>query len=100
MSCAQILVILLNLNNRKFYIPGETSEKQKLRMRAMDLGILVILANAFISLKCEELTQFLQEEFLDRLEETDIEYHFGRNHSHYEIVSEVVKVEARQHIDD
>jgi len=30
-TCSQILIQLMNLNNSRYYIPGETSEKAKMR---------------------------------------------------------------------
>jgi len=50
MHCATILVSVLSLNARKFYIPGETHENSKLRQRAMDCGILIILMCSFLKL--------------------------------------------------
>lgn len=99
--CCQILLRLLCLNNRKFYIPGETSQKAKMRQRAMDLGILIVLLHVFLNTPNPELKNYLQDEFVDRLEEQDIEYHFTLNHSHYEKLSSVVtNCSYRQAIDD
>lgn len=39
----------MSLNNRKYYIPGETSEKAKMRQQAMDLGILAVMAHVQLS---------------------------------------------------
>lgn len=59
MQCAQILVLLCHLNNRKYYIPGETSEKAKLRQRAMDYGIFVVLLNVALNSTSDQLKQYL-----------------------------------------
>jgi len=69
MHCAHILISLMSLNNRKYHIPGETSEKAKLRQKALDQGILAVLLNVHLNSQNEQLRQFLAEEFLERLEE-------------------------------
>lgn len=47
------------------------------------------------------LKQYLKEEFLERLEESDIEYHFANNHAHYEAISDLISDPvAKQQIDD
>ena len=89
---AQIMVQLMSLNNRKYYIPGETSEKAKMRQQAMDLGILTIMTH--VQLSCDDnrqLQQYINDEFTDRIEESDIDYHFVNNHSHYEKVSSIIE---------
>lgn len=80
LNCARILTSLMSLNNRKHYIPGETAEKAKLRQKAIDHGLLVILMNSLLYSSNENLRLFLQEEFLERLEEQDINYYFEGNH--------------------
>ena len=52
----------------------------------MDCGILIILMCSFLKLKDGSLKQFLKEEFFERLEEQDIDYHFNNNHMQYDTV--------------
>ena len=79
----------------------------------MDHGILIIMVQVSLHCQNESLRQFVQDEFVDRVEEQDIEYHFAHNHSHYEAVlplDKSIKVvignhligspESRQIIDD
>ena len=47
-ECCIILVYLMALNNRKYYIPGETSEKAKQRQKGMSLGIMIVLMNTLL----------------------------------------------------
>ena len=67
---------MLSLNTRKFYIPGETSEKAKLRVRAIENGVLIVLTYCLIQARRDSLKMFLQEDFFERLEECDIDLHF------------------------
>lgn len=96
------MVQLMSLNNRKYYIPGETSEKAKMRQQAMDLGILTVMTHVQLSSEDnQQLQQYIHDEFIDRIEESDIEYHFLNNHSHYEQVSSIVEAShQKQRIDD
>ena len=47
-ECSIILVYLMALNNRKYYIPGETSEKAKQRQKGMSLGIMIVLMSVLL----------------------------------------------------
>lgn len=50
-----------------------------------------------------QLLTVLQEEFIDRLEESDIHYHFKHNHAHYERLSSLRLLQdssIRQRVDD
>jgi hypothetical protein len=38
----------MSLNNSKYYIPGETPEKSKIRHKAMNLGIMVMLMYTYL----------------------------------------------------
>ena len=47
------------------------------------------------------LTRFLKEEFYERLEESDIHYHFQNNHANYEAVQDIVSDSlVKQMVDD
>lgn len=48
-TCSQIMIQLMSLNNSRYYIPGETSEKAKMRQQTMDLGILIVMVNVYIN---------------------------------------------------
>jgi hypothetical protein len=56
----------------------------------MDLGILIVMVNVYINSENEQLKQFIFDEFIDRIEESDIDYHFDNNHRHYETVHKVI----------
>ena len=48
----------------------------------MDCGVLIVLMYSYLKLQDDSsLQEFLKDEFFDRLEEQDIEYHFNNNHS-------------------
>lgn len=74
--CATILTQMLALNNRKYYIPGETSENAKLRLKAIQSGILVALVYSYLNSQNERLKQLLQEELVERLDESDLQLQF------------------------
>lgn len=91
----------MSLNNRKYYIPGETSEKAKLRQQAMELGILIIMINVQLTSSNESLKQYINEEFFDRIEESDIDYHFMNNHKHYDKLSDIFQEsDQKQKVDE
>tara|TARA_B110000285_G_C15110963_1_gene611084 strand:- start:432 stop:803 length:372 start_codon:yes stop_codon:yes gene_type:complete len=95
------MIQLMSLNNRKYYIPGETSEKAKLRQQAMELGILIIMINVQLTSGNESLKQYINEEFFDRIEESDIDYHFMNNHKHYDKLSDVFQEsDQKQKVDE
>ena len=48
------------------------------------------MVNVYINSDNEQLKQFIFDEFIDRIEESDIDYHFDNNHRHYETVHKVV----------
>ena len=49
----------------------------------------------------ENLRKFIKEEFFEKVNETDFEYHFKKNHSHYAMVGDFIhSVKLRQQIDD
>ena len=49
----------------------------------------------------EGLKQYINDEFIERIDDQDIDYHFSRNHIQYETVSNIIiKSETRQEIDD
>jgi len=71
-QCATILTQMMSLNNRKYYIPGETSENTKMRLRAIQSGILIILIFSYLNTSNERLKQFIQDELVERLDESDL----------------------------
>ena len=78
------MITALSLNTRKFYIPGETSEKAKLRLKCIEYGVLAVLTSCLIESKSDPIKSFLQEDFFERLEEPDIEYHLQNADLFYE----------------
>lgn len=44
-----------------------------------------------MKLSDNSMQEFLKDEFFERLEEQDIEYHFNNNHSHYDAVKSFVQ---------
>ena len=49
----------MSLTNRKYYIPGETSENTKQRAKAILTGIHMVLLFTYLNTKNERLKQFL-----------------------------------------
>jgi hypothetical protein len=91
LSCATILIAVLSLNTRKFYIPGETQENTKSRHMAIDCGVLIILMYSLLNLKDGSIKEYINEEFFERLDENDLDYHFNNNHVHYDKVKGFVE---------
>lgn len=60
----------------------------------MDCGVLIILTLVYVqsteTLKKPTLTRFLQEDFIERLEESDINYHFTNKEKHFESVNHLL----------
>lgn len=51
--------------------------------------------------KNEHLRTYIQEEFFEKVDETDFEYHFTNNHSHYAMVSTIITdAKQRQELDE
>lgn len=67
---------MMSLNNRKYYIPGETSENSKMRQKAIQSGILIILIYSYLNTSNERLKQYIQDELLERIDEHDLQLHF------------------------
>ena len=67
--CINILITALSLNTRKFHIPGETSEKAKLRFKCIEYGVLAVLTFFTIESRSESVRSYLQEDFFERIEE-------------------------------
>ena len=68
----------------------------------MDCGVLIVLMYSYLKLQDDSsLQEFLKDEFFDRLEEQDIEYHFNNNHSQYDTVRNFVEDSSiKQKIDE
>ena len=100
-ECINILTLIMSLNSGRYHIPGETLEKNKLRQKAMDAGILAVVVFILGESKNEHLRSYIQEEFAEKVDEQDFEYHFKKNHTHYATVSDIiVDVKHRQKIDE
>jgi len=67
--------------SRKFYIPGETMELDKLRQRAIEYGLLTYLAFIDGRNKNEDFKSILQRELWSLVDETDFSQHFARTGS-------------------
>ena len=63
-------------NNRKYYIPGETQENARLRERASDLGIVIIMVNTYLFSNNPDLKTNINGDFMEKIGEIDIDYHF------------------------
>ena len=75
-ECINILTLIMSLNASRYHIPGETLEKNKLRQKAIDAGILVVVVFILSETKNEHLMSYVQEEFFEKIDEQDFEYHF------------------------
>ena len=89
-ECVNILSLCMCLNNGKYHIPGETVENLRLKQRAIDSGVLVFVVYVLIETKNESLKKYIKEEFFEKVDESDFEYHFKKNHSHYAMVGDFV----------
>lgn len=75
-ECINVLILIMSLNSGKYHIPGETFEKSRIRQKAQDAGILIIVINIYNTTKNVNLKKYIETEFLDKIEEPDIDYHF------------------------
>lgn len=62
---------ILGTNHRKFYIPGETMENERMRQKAIEYGLLSVLAWIDCQLKNDELKSLLSREFWGALDSED-----------------------------
>ena len=100
-ECVNILTLVMNLNNGRYHIPGETIDRTKIRQKAIDAGILVVCIYLMLQTKNEHLKTYIQEEFFEKVDEPDFDYYFKHNHSIYALVSSIVSdVNIRQSIDE
>lgn len=100
-ECINILTLIMSMNSGRYHIPGETLEKNKLRQKAIDAGILVVVVFLLGETKNLRLGDYIQEEFFEKIDEQDFEYHFIKNHTHYATASDIiVDVKHRQTIDE
>ena len=91
LECVNILLVIMSLTNVKYHIPGETFERNRIRQKGQDSGILIIVMFTYLRSMNETVKKYIYEEFLSKLEEPDIEYHFENNHSNYAIVSDFIQ---------
>ena len=89
-ECINILSLCMCLSNGKYHIPGETVENLRLRQRAIDSGVLIFVVYVMRESKNENLRKFIREEFFEKVDESDFEYHFKKNHSHYAMVGDFI----------
>jgi len=67
----------------------------------MDCGVLIILMYCMMNLGEGSLKRYIREEFFERLEETDIDYHFNNNHIHYDTMGAFIEDSSmKQKIDE
>ena len=100
-ECVNILTLIMSMNSGRYHIPGETVENNKLRQKAMDAGILVVVVLILSETKNQNLRDYLQEEFFEKIDEQDFDYHFKNNHTHYATAGDIVTdVSHRQKIDE
>ena len=68
-ECINILTLVTSLNGSRYHIPGETTEKNKIRQRAIDTGILVMVTYVMHATKNPTLKQYISEEFFEKVDE-------------------------------
>jgi hypothetical protein len=78
-KCSEMLASLMLFSNRKYYIPGETNENARLRLRAIDFGVLEIMVHLWLKTTVPELKTNIQTHMLDRIDEWDIDYYFSQD---------------------
>ena len=42
-ECVNILTLVMSLNSSRFHIPGETVDRVKLRQKAIDAGVQIVV---------------------------------------------------------
>lgn len=89
-ECVNILILIMSLNNIKYHIPGETYERNRIRQKAQEAGILIIVVYIMMKTKNKQLYQYIEEEFFKKIEEQDIEFHFENYHSHYAVAQDII----------
>jgi hypothetical protein len=68
-ECINILTLVMSLNGSRYHIPGETTEKTKIRQKAIDTGILVVVTYFMQATKNALLKQYITEEFFEKVDE-------------------------------
>ena len=78
-------LIQVSGGSRKFYIPGETLEMEKLRGRAIDFGFLSLIGHIDMQLKHDELKSIVERDFWTFLCDEDFEQHLNRREEPMEL---------------
>jgi hypothetical protein len=99
-ECVNILILIMSLDNVRYHVPGETFERSRIRQKAQDAGILIIVLFIMNNTKNANLRKYVEDEFFGKIKEQDIDYHFEGNHSHYQIVADLItSAQCKQAID-
>ena len=75
-STVKLVINLMNLTQRKFYIPGETMELERLRQKSIDNNLFSLIVYFNDKINQEDIKQILKKEFFELLEENDYNYQF------------------------
>ena len=73
-STVKLVINLMNLTQRKFYIPGETMELERLRQKSIDNNLFSLIVYFNDKINQEDIKQILKKEFFELLEENDYNY--------------------------
>ena len=89
-ECVNILITILSMDFVKFYFPGETLERQKIKQRGQDAGILIMVTFIMINTKNENLKGYIDRELFNKINLKDLEYYFEYDDLQYQITIDLV----------
>lgn len=89
-ECVNILCVLLSLEGNRYHIPGESYERIRLKQKAQDAGIIIFALHIMQKTKIDWLSKYIESEFLEKLEEADIEYHQALSAQQYSVLHDIL----------
>lgn len=89
-ECINILCVLLSLEGNRYHIPGESYERVRLKQKAQDAGIIIVALHIMQKTKIDWLSKYIESEFLEKLEEGDIEYHQALSAQQYSVLHDIL----------
>jgi hypothetical protein len=89
-ECVNILCVLLSLENNRYHIPGESYERTRLKQKAQDAGIIIFALHVMQRTKIDWLAKHIEVEFLEKLEEPDVEYHQALAAQQYSVLHDIL----------
>lgn len=78
-----LFIQICSINSAKYYIPGETREIEALKRKALLNGAKIVVDIIMKFSKNECLVSKLREEFLNKLDITDLKINFYVLYNHF-----------------